>query len=130
MRIKKVNVERSGPEKYRTLLQDKRSELRSKLRSEIETLVAPGSAAPEDLAPVFHDQFVAIHLNGIDSAQLRQVDNALWRLDNGEYGVCVDCGEPISGRRLDAIPWADRCISCQESAGSIQVFVERVERAA
>lgn len=125
MRIKSVNRARSDPEQYRKLLLAKRVELRSKLRSEIETLVVPGSAAPEDLAPVFHDQFVAIHLNGIDFAQLRQVDDALWRLDNGEYGVCMDCGEPVSDRRLDAIPWANRCISCQESAGSVQELVER-----
>jgi DnaK suppressor protein len=130
MKIKKVKGSGSGTARYRTLLLDKRLELRSKLRAEIETLVAPGSAAPEDLAPVFHDQFVAIHLNGIDFEQLKQVEEALWRLDSGEYGVCVDCGESISDRRLDAIPWANRCISCQESAASVQQVVERVKRAA
>src|ERR1035438_4792386 len=44
------------------------------------------------------------------------VAGALRRIDAGEYGVCVECDEPINPRRLNAIPWAKRCIRCQERA--------------
>ena len=41
---------------------------------------------------------------------------ALARLDTGDYGTCVDCGEPIPERRLLAQPFAVRCLACQERA--------------
>jgi DnaK suppressor protein len=47
--------------------------------------------------------------------ELRLIENALHRLDKGEYGVCVDCGEHISERRLENFPYAARCIVCQEA---------------
>ena len=46
--------------------------------------------------------------------ELRLIDNALHRLDRSEYGICIDCGEPISDRRLENFPYAARCIVCQE----------------
>jgi len=45
---------------------------------------------------------------------LRQVDAALKRIDNGEFGVCLECDEPISPKRLAAVPWATYCLRCQE----------------
>ena len=44
------------------------------------------------------------------------VNAALERIAHGEYGVCLTCEEPISERRLKAIPWAENCIQCQEKA--------------
>lgn len=44
------------------------------------------------------------------------VSEALQRIETGEYGTCVECDEPISERRLNAIPWAKYCIRCQEHA--------------
>lgn len=48
--------------------------------------------------------------------QLRQVEDALQRIDAGDYGVCVDCEEEIGLNRLRAVPWAQRCLKCQELA--------------
>jgi len=42
------------------------------------------------------------------------VTGALDRIENGEYGTCQSCEEPIGERRLRAIPWAEYCIRCQE----------------
>ena len=36
-------------------------------------------------------------------------------MDEGSYGTCAECGEPIASRRLAAIPWASHCIRCQEA---------------
>jgi DnaK suppressor protein len=44
---------------------------------------------------------------------LETVDAALGRLDDGRYGTCVRCGRPIAPERLEALPWAARCIECQ-----------------
>ena len=40
---------------------------------------------------------------------------AIAALDNGEYGICEDCEEPIAARRLDVMPWASVCVKCQEA---------------
>jgi hypothetical protein len=44
-----------------------------------------------------------------------EVDAALWAVSQGVYGVWVECGEPITLKRLETIPWASHCIGCQES---------------
>jgi DnaK suppressor protein len=49
--------------------------------------------------------------------QLALVDAALSRIDDGTYGDCLDCRRPIAADRLDALPWAARCIDCQRLAG-------------
>ncbi|HEY2807270.1 MAG TPA: TraR/DksA family transcriptional regulator [Steroidobacteraceae bacterium] len=50
------------------------------------------------------------------SAELEQVEAALRRLEQGYYGICVVCGEPIESGRLAAVPYAQRCSGCAESA--------------
>lgn len=50
------------------------------------------------------------------SDQRTQVEAALARLDEGTFGVCVDCGTPVPEERLEARPEAARCIECQTKA--------------
>lgn len=45
---------------------------------------------------------------------LHEIDSALARIDDGVYGLCVDCEEPIDPRRLEAYPAALRCARCQQ----------------
>jgi len=47
-------------------------------------------------------------------ARLRAIDEALLRIDEGRYGTCEDCEEKISLGRLNAVPFALRCVDCQE----------------
>ncbi len=54
------------------------------------------------------------NLSGGERRLLRQVEGALDRLDQGEYGVCAHCQQPIGAQRLKAIPWARYCVKCQE----------------
>jgi DnaK suppressor protein len=42
------------------------------------------------------------------------VQAALRRDDEGEFGLCVECGEPVQKKRLEAVPWARHCVACQE----------------
>jgi DnaK suppressor protein len=51
-----------------------------------------------------------------DSVLLRQVKAALRRVREGSFGICADCESAISPKRLTAVPWAARCIQCQEAA--------------
>jgi DnaK suppressor protein len=49
--------------------------------------------------------------------ELGRVEVALRALDNGTYGTCASCGNPIGRERLEAIPWAATCIDCARKAG-------------
>ncbi len=53
------------------------------------------------------------------SAELEQVEAALRRLERGHYGICVVCGEPIEPERLVAVPYAQRCSGCAETAEAL-----------
>ncbi len=50
-------------------------------------------------------------------ANLRDVERALVKLEEGTYGRCDRCGRPIGEERLDAIPWALLCIDCKKLVG-------------
>lgn len=49
-------------------------------------------------------------------AELAQVDDALGRVADGTYGICVGCGKPIPDARLEVRPFAERCVPCAEAA--------------
>ena len=51
-----------------------------------------------------------------ERAQLRQVQEAIERLDAGTYGACRSCGRSIAPERLEAIPWVATCIECARAA--------------
>jgi DnaK suppressor protein len=51
-----------------------------------------------------------------DRQLLQKVVDALRRLDDGEFGECMNCGEPVEQKRLEAVPWSPFCLSCQEEA--------------
>lgn len=46
---------------------------------------------------------------------LRLIEAALRRIGDGSFGVCVTCGDAIQDRRLEALPWTQFCLRCQEA---------------
>jgi DnaK suppressor protein len=46
---------------------------------------------------------------------LRMVEEALQRISDGSFGECASCGDDISARRLEALPWTQYCLRCQEA---------------
>jgi DnaK suppressor protein len=51
-----------------------------------------------------------------DVAAAEAIREALQRLDDGTFGLCVDCGAPVASARLMALPYAARCLDCQQRA--------------
>lgn len=51
-----------------------------------------------------------------ESRLLREIEAARVRIADGSFGVCLRCEEPIAPKRLQAIPWASYCVSCQAQA--------------
>ena len=63
--------------------------------------------------------------NGLDdeaTAELNQVNEALARLEAGEYGLCESCGGPIGEARLESLPYATLCIDCAEASEAPEAF--------
>ena len=93
---------------------------RARLLEEIgEAIVAPGQMTYGSQAAAASQVFAQqrdLALRGRAESQLELVDEALARMDAGTFGVCVTCGQPIAAERLEALPWAARCIDCQRRA--------------
>ena len=47
-------------------------------------------------------------------AEMEQIERTWARMNEGAYGVCEACGKPIAAKRLNALPYATRCIACEE----------------
>ena len=106
----------------RTRLEAKRAELQSSISGLTEAHPQPvdpveASDGPQD----FED--IAVDFNEIQGEQsilvnqqalLTEVENALRSIGEGTYGKCVNCGQPIPEKRLEAIPWAARDVECEE----------------
>ncbi len=71
-----------------------------------------------DLSEQSHEEWLFLNRNKATTEQLRSINEALQRISDGTYGVCAECEKPISPKRLQAVPWAKYCISCQEQRGS------------
>ncbi len=52
-------------------------------------------------------------IKAIEREQLEQIEQALQRLDDGTYGLCSKCGEAIPPERMEILPYAALCVSCQ-----------------
>ena len=69
---------------------------------------------PADMAANAYTKELLISMSANDWKLLQLIDEALERVERGEYGECVNCGEPLTEKRLDAVPWARYCLKCQD----------------
>jgi DnaK suppressor protein len=103
-------------------LETKRSELEKHIAAQTEAHPTPvdaieASDGPQDFEEIAVDflemqkeQSVLVN----EQALLTEVEDALRRIENGSYGQCVECGQTIPEKRLEALPWAARCIKDEE----------------
>ena len=112
-----------GHEDYRRRLLERRREVLSGLGNRFDTLASTGPVAEDDRAQITHSEFLAVHRNYMSYTQLRLVDEALDRIESGDYGICLACEEPIAPKRLQALSWARYCVKCQEQLGTENVLV-------
>ncbi|MFA5260659.1 MAG: TraR/DksA family transcriptional regulator [Candidatus Omnitrophota bacterium] len=67
-----------------------------------------------DFATDMYDREFTLGLASNDRELLQKVDKALKRIDEDNYGLCVECHQAISDVRLEAIPYVETCLRCQE----------------
>src|SRR6266850_8126895 len=101
--------------KYKALLEAKQAELAGGLRNR-EGIAIEKTADALDEVQLAGERELAIRNLDRESNLLRNVRSALGRIADGSYGVCLHCEEDISPKRLNAVPWAPYCITCQEMA--------------
>ena len=109
-------------EQIKQRLEAKRAELQESIKGLTEAHPRPVGAIEanegpqdfEDIAVDFLETQQEQSLLVNEQALLTEVERALERIEQGTYGKCVDCGQPIPERRLEAIPWAARDVKCEE----------------
>ena len=102
---------------YRQILLSKRAAALAGLGAQTKYLAHAERICEEDQAQNSLDEAVSLRLNGHEYIQLRQIQEALDRLQLGEFGICLSCTEAIPPKRLQALPWAKYCVGCQEKIG-------------
>ena len=102
---------------------------RAKLADEIKSIARDASTSPReasgdlsaytvhmaDMAADTYERELSMDLVSSEQQILYQIDDALKRLDDGSYGICQQCNNPITMSRLKAVPYASLCITCQRT---------------
>lgn len=78
---------------------------------EIETNIAQDVV---DKAESSYTKEFLLSLSAPEREQLALIDEALKRIEASDYGVCQMCRQPVNRKRLEVVPWASYCITCQE----------------
>ena len=75
---------------------------------------AEATQDPADMAANAYTKELLMSMSTNDRQLLESIDAALDRIEAGKYGKCVHCGQPIPEKRLEAVPWARHCLTCQD----------------
>ncbi len=120
MPMKKKDLKR-----FREILDEKRNEILTNAKrtlAEDMTLDTDDLADEMDLASSEYLQSFVLRLRGREKTFLSKIDRAIAKIENGSFGVCENCEEDISVKRLEARPETTLCIRCKEDQ-------ERIEKA-
>ena len=110
--------------KFREMLEEKREEIIKRAQQTLdEDMALDANDLPDemDLASSEYLQSFTFRLRGREKVFLDKIAKAIAKIDDGTFGVCDDCGEKISIKRLEARPETTLCIRCKEDQ-------ERVEK--
>jgi DnaK suppressor protein len=119
-----TELSREEVESFRTMLKEKRDEIVRRAEQTLkEEMTLDSDDLPDemDLASSEYLQAFTFRLRGREKNLLDKIQKALDRIDDGTFGICEECDEPISSKRLEARPETTLCIRCKEEQ-------ERVER--
>lgn len=115
--VLEVAMNKKQLEKYKRQLEDKRTELLTRVRA----ARASEQAGPSENVPDLGDRALSTttrdlkyRLTGGERDILKRIDDALDRIESETYGECLNCGKKVQQGRLSAVPWARHCIDCQE----------------
>mgnify|MGYP000679794096 CR=1 FL=1 len=102
-------------EKIKTVLLNRKKELEhaiAQLQQDDDSGSQVQDPGDQAISAAFESLKSSLHNNEYE--EYKVIEKALKMLDSGEYGICADCQQNISQRRLELYPNATRCLSCQE----------------
>ena len=103
--------------KYRKLLLEEKQRIMNNSKNTLkqELALSPDDLPDEtDLAASEVNQNLVFKLRDRERQLLAKIDEAMGRIEEGTFGTCMDCEEPIEVRRLEARPVSTLCIACKE----------------
>lgn len=106
-----------GLESHRRRLEQQRQEIFSLYERDLQVGQEAGDTAGEDIVDRANNSYnreLMFSLSDAERQMLIHIEDAYQRLEEGSYGLCLHCTEPIGLPRLKALPWARYCIGCQE----------------
>jgi DnaK suppressor protein len=112
-----VSMKKTELKRFKKILEEKRTTLVSNAQSmNLESMTLDTNDLPDemDLAASEGLQSFQFRLRGREKTFLEKIDRALQKIEAGEFGVCEECGEEISVKRLEARPETTLCIRCKE----------------
>jgi DnaK suppressor protein len=118
----KQSEAKTGVDRNIKTLRDKAQELRRRMSAEKAAAIVSRLEDPSDsgdLSQQSHEEWLFLNRNNLEKSLLREVEEAMARVQEGTYGICQECEEPISPKRLQALPWAKFCVRCQEVLGAM-----------
>lgn len=92
---------------------------------EVESNIAQDAV---DRAESSYTKEFLLSLTDAEREQLSLINEALRRLARGNYGMCQSCGQPITKKRLEIVPWASLCVECQQKKEKEEQEEKEVER--
>ena len=109
-------------EAMKARLEAKRDELRQSIGELTEAQPRPIDPNEASEGPQEFEEFAVDvtemederSIRAVQRTLLQEVEQALERIKQGTYGICINCGRPIDEKRLEAVPWAARDIVCEE----------------
>lgn len=113
----KISMDAQLIAKYRKLLLEEKQRIMNNSKNALknELALSPDDLPDEtDLAASEINQNLVFKLRDRERQLLSKIDEALSRMDDGTFGTCEDCEEPIEPRRLEARPMSTMCIACKE----------------
>jgi DnaK suppressor protein len=114
---KPARMTKKEMEKYRRLLEEKKSNLSAEIAKTRSAEEETTEEATQDIADKAVSSYTREFLYSLTDGErttLLRIDDALVRIEEGTYGFCASCAQPMTEKRLTAVPWAPYCIDCQE----------------
>jgi DnaK suppressor protein len=111
----KKELDKKTITKFRKILLKEREQIVGEVKQIVESSKEMGQDGIQDIgdeAANIYNKQVLLSLNENERTRLQEVDEALDRIENGMYGICEECGGPISLKRLEVRPVAKYCVPC------------------
>lgn len=112
-------IKKTETQEFQQLLTDRRKQIVRKLADTQQTLKLLSESRPPELSEEAQEEAFANSLQALSNQERRElldIEQALRRIESGEYGLCENCGREIGITRLRAVPTVRLCIACKEEA--------------